>query len=273
MKDDGLRELFAKPPAEFTAARNALAKELRKKGDEDGAKRVLALRRPTAALWAANQLARRDEEDLEALVEATDRMRKMQGRGTGDDLRAAMGDQRAALARLESAAEAALREGGLSVSQSVLRTVQRTLQAAAAGDRDTREALREGRLESEQEPAGFEALLGGSAAPAARGAAPAYRGAAPAARPKRAAGKASKGEQRKEAAEARRREKEAAKEEARRKKEVAREDARREREVKAAEALVEKLERKAAEADRAANEARDRAREARNKLHELRSRL
>jgi hypothetical protein len=249
--DDPLAELFAKPPAEFTAARNALAKDLRKEGDEEEAKRVLALRRPTAALWAANQLATRDEEDLEALVEATDRMRKMQGRGTGDELRAAMGEQRSALARLESAAEAALREAGLSASQAVLRTVQRTLQAAAAGDGDLRGALRKGQLESEQEPSGFEALLG--AGPARE---------APAPKRKRTAKEPSKAEERKAAAEAKRREKEAA-----------REAAKRERELKAAEAEVQKLERKAVEADRAANESRERAREARNKLHELRSRL
>jgi hypothetical protein len=251
MKNSRLAELFAKPPAEFTAARNLLAKELRTEGDEEEAKRVLALRRPTAALWAANQLARRDEETLDALVEATDRMRKMQGRGTGDDLRAAMGEQRAALARLEAAAEAALREAGLSVSQAVLRTVQRTLQAAAAGDRDLRAALRKGQLESELEPSGFEVLLG---------AGPARAGPSP--KPKRTAKEPSKAEQRKAAAEARRREKEAAKE-----------AVRRERELKAAETEVQKLEGKADAADRAANEARDRAREARNKLHELRSRL
>jgi hypothetical protein len=253
MKADKLGDLFAKPPAEFTGARNALAKDLRKDGDEEGAKRVLALRRPTAALWAANQLARRNEDDLGALVETTDRMRKMQARGTGagDELRAAMGEQRAALARLEAAAEGALREAGLSVSPAVLRTVQRTLQAAAAGDRDLRKALQEGRLEAEQEPSGFEALLG--AGP--RAAAPAPRSRA------KEAPRRSKAEERKEAAEARRREKEAAEE-----------AARSAREIKTAEALVQKLEQQAGEADRAANEARERAREARTRLHELRSR-
>jgi hypothetical protein len=253
MKNDKLGELFAKPPAEFTGARNALAKELRKAGDEEGAKRVLALRRPTAALWAANQLGHRSEDDVAALVDTTDRMRKMQARGTGagDDLRAAMGEQRAALARLESAAESALRGAGLSVSPAVLRTVQRTVQAAAAGDRDLRKALQEGTLESEQEPAGFEALLGTGP----RAATP-----APQRRTKEAPGR-SKAEERKEAAEARRREKEAAKE-----------TARREREIKAAETLVQKLEQEAEKADRAANDARERAREARTRLHELRSR-
>ena len=248
-----LGELFAKPPAEFTAARNALAKELRSDGDEDEAKRVLALRRPTAALWAANQVARRSADDVAALIESTDRMRKMQSRGTGagDDLREAMGEQRAALARLETAAEAALREAGLSVSQAVLRTVQRTLQAAASGDKDLREALEEGRLESELEPSGFEALLG--AAPRTSTPAPRKQAKEPPAR--------SKAQERKEAAEAKRREKEAANE-----------AARQQREIDAAEALVQKLEEKAAEADRAANEARDRAREARTKLHELRAR-
>ena len=258
MKADKLGEVFAKPPAEFTGARNALAKELRKEGDDEGAKRVLALRRPTAALWAANQVARRNEDDVAALIETTDKMRKMQARGTGagDDLRAAMGEQRAALARLEAAAEAALREAGLSVSQAVLRTVQRTLQAAAAGDRDLREELREGRLESEQEPTGFEALLGS----APRTAAPAPRGAAKQ-RPGKEAPARTKAQERKEAAGARRREKEAAKE-----------AARRARELQAAEALVHKLEQQAEAADRAANEARERAREARTRLHELRAR-
>jgi hypothetical protein len=252
MKSGEIGELFAKPPAEFTATRNALAKELRGKGDEEGAKRLLALRRPTAALWATNQLARRAAGDLAALLESTESMRKMQARGggAGDDLRAAMGEQRAALARLETAAQDALREAGLSVSQAVLRTVQRTLQAAAAGDRDLRDSLRKGTLESEQEPAGFEALLGAAPATAVH-------------KPAKERGKTrSKAEERKEAADARRREKEAAKE-----------AARRQREVKAAEALVHKLEAEAEKADRAANEARDRAREARTKLHELRSRL
>jgi len=253
MKADKLGELFAKPPAEFTAARNALAKELRNEGKEEEAKRVLALRRPTAALWAANQLPRTNEEDVAALIESTDRMRKMQARGTGagDDLREAMGEQRAALTRLETAAEAALREAGLSVSPAVLRTVQRTLQAAASGDEDLRAALEEGRLESELEPSGFEALLGVAPRPSAP--APRKQAKEPAAR--------SKAQERKEAAEAKRREKEAAKE-----------AARRQREIEAAEALVQKLEEKAAEADRAANEAHDRAREARTKLHELRAR-
>ena len=253
MKAGELGELFAKPPAEFTAARNALAKQLRNDGDEEGAKRVLGLRRPTAALWAANQVARRNQDDVAALIETTDRMRKMQARGTGagDDLRTAMGEQRAALARLETAAESALREAELSVSPAVLRTVQRTVQAAAAGDKDLRAALREGTLESELEPSGFEALLG--AGPRATAPAPRSRAKEPPAR--------TKAQERKETAEAKQREKQAAKE-----------AARREREIKAAEALVHKLEEKAEEADRAANEARDRAREARAKLHELRAR-
>jgi len=253
MKADKLGELFAKPPAEFTAARNALAKELRNDGKEEEAKRILALRKPTAALWAANQLPRRSEDDVTALIESTDRMRKMQARGTGagDELREAMGEQRAALGRLESVAEAALREAGLSVSPSVLRAVQRTVQAAASGDEDLRAALEDGRLESELEPSGFEALLG--AAPRAAGPAPRKHAKEPAAK--------SKAQERKEAAEAKRREREAAKEAARHR-----------RELDAAEALVQKLEERAAEADRAANEARDRAREARAKLHELKAR-
>ena len=148
---DPKKRLFAVPPAEFTKERDALVRELREKGKADEAKEVAALRKPTAALWIANQLARLAPDEVKALIHATERLRK------GDDLREAMRQQREALAKLVDAAGRAALEAGTQPSLALQRRVQNTVQAAAATAPD---ALREGTLEHELEPVGFEGLAG-----------------------------------------------------------------------------------------------------------------
>src|SRR5205823_4101481 len=103
--NERMRDLFAVEPSGFVHARDALAKELRAAGREAEAKEVTALRRPTAAVWAVNQLARKNRAELEQFIDASDRVRHAQVRGaSGDDLRSAMAAQRGALAKLEQAA-------------------------------------------------------------------------------------------------------------------------------------------------------------------------
>jgi hypothetical protein len=146
MSSTPVASLFEVPLAEFTAARNALSRKLRDAGDAEEAKRIAGLRKPSKALWLVNQLARRAPEELHALIEATLRIRNAQQKGlAGDEVRKAMREQRAALSSLTALADPALE-----------RRVHDTLQAAAMAEP---EALREGRLEQEMEPAGFEALL------------------------------------------------------------------------------------------------------------------
>lgn len=150
-------DLFAVPPAEFTQARNALAKELRAAGKDEEARRVAALRKPTAALWVVNQLARTAPDQVKALIEAARRMRRAHGEGAGDDLREAMKEQREASQAIARAAEEAAKRTGAHANLDLLRRVQETAQAAAASDPDS---LRAGSLEHELEPAGFDALAG-----------------------------------------------------------------------------------------------------------------
>jgi len=158
---ESIRDLFAVPPDEFVSARSALAKELRDAGHAEEAKEVAALRRPTAAVWAVNQLARRSPSELEELLDASERVEKAQLRGApGDELRQAMAEQRAALAKLERAAEQVMRGAGIQPSAAALRTVQSTVQAAATGSREMRDDLRYGTMREALEPAGFETLLG-----------------------------------------------------------------------------------------------------------------
>src|SRR3954465_8954797 len=71
-REDDIDRLYGLPLAEFTAARNALAKEL---GGDEG-KRVTALRKPSAAAGALNQAVRREPKLLRAFLEAADALRE-----------------------------------------------------------------------------------------------------------------------------------------------------------------------------------------------------
>jgi hypothetical protein len=254
---DRLRELFAVPPAEFVAARDALAKELRASRREDEAKEVASLRRPTAPVWAVNQLARRAPSDVEELLDSSERVEKAQLRGAaGDELRAAMSAQRAALAKLERGAEQILRGAGLQSSPAALRTMQSTLQAAATGAREMRERLRSGTLLEELEPAGFEVLLGAGIA-GGHGHEPATK-------------TATSTSSRRDAAAASRAAKAEARQAKLRAEQQAREERKRARETAQLEARLRKLEAQAEAAERAAKKAREAVDSARADLQRLR---
>ncbi len=161
------KRLFAAPLRDFTNLRDELARELRGNGQADEAKALAKIRRPSVALWIANQLGRLAPAEVKALIEATARLRHGQSAAvhgaSADELRETMRAQREALARLVDAAGRAALEAGTKLSLELQRRVQNTVQAAAAGDP---EALREGALETELQPSGFEGLLGAAPPPA-----------------------------------------------------------------------------------------------------------
>ena len=68
-------ELFGLAPEEFVAARDELARRLRREGDAEAAKRVKALRRPPLSAWVVTQLARGRGPELDALLAAGERLR------------------------------------------------------------------------------------------------------------------------------------------------------------------------------------------------------
>ena len=97
-------ELFGLPPEEFVAARDDLARRLRREGEPEAAKQVKALRRPPLSAWAVNQLARRPGEGLGPLLAAGERLRAahqaaLAGEGAAE-LRAAAKAERDAVAGL-----------------------------------------------------------------------------------------------------------------------------------------------------------------------------
>ena len=186
--EQAARELYALPPGEFTRARDARVKELRSDGDRDAAAAVKALRKPTVAAWALNQLARSRAADVKRLLEAGERLRSAQEELLGGGDRAAF--QEAATAERELvagltadattlASEAGERGGGLREK------VAETLHAAAL-DEETAEELRAGRLTREREAIGGFGAPGGGPAPAPPP--PTKKGKAPKTSPKKSDG-------------------------------------------------------------------------------------
>ncbi|MGH7820043.1 MAG: hypothetical protein ACREQ9_09735, partial [Candidatus Binatia bacterium] len=76
--DADVDELFTLPPEEFTAARNRLARQAKQEGRMDLAIRLAGLRKPTAVVWIANQIARRHPDDVAQLLEAARALRQAQ---------------------------------------------------------------------------------------------------------------------------------------------------------------------------------------------------
>src|SRR5688572_8410062 len=66
--DDEMRRLYRLPLGEFTAVRNALAKQLQKKGEGDAANEVKALPKPSVSAWAVNQLFEREADRMRSLL-------------------------------------------------------------------------------------------------------------------------------------------------------------------------------------------------------------
>ena len=151
-----LDHLYGLPLEEFTPARDAAAKEIRKAGDKQTAGLVAKLSKPTPAAWTANQVAREQPELIEALLEAGQTLREAQeaavSGGGARGLRDATQAERKAVDAVMSAA-AAYKPGGRPLSNAMADRLRTTLHAAA-GDEAIRDALSEGRLTGEAQAGG-----------------------------------------------------------------------------------------------------------------------
>ena len=143
------RELYGLPLDEFTACRNALAKELKGKGDSEIAATVAGLKKPKQSAWVLNRMAREETDAVGELLEVADRL---QG-GSRSTIRAASERRHEVVRHLMKRAEAILSEGGRKPSATTLEEVRRTLYAAV--DDDDRELLRTGTLTEPIEASGF----------------------------------------------------------------------------------------------------------------------
>jgi hypothetical protein len=166
-------ELYALPPGEFTRARDERAKKLRKEGHREDADAIKALRKPTVAAWALNQLARDRPKELERLLAAGETLRAAQDELlAGGDRKAfqdAAATEREEVATLARSAVELAAEGGERASPALTEKIAATLHAAAL-DEETAEELRAGRLVREREAIGGFGAMSAEAPPRSRGA-------------------------------------------------------------------------------------------------------
>lgn len=147
---DPVEALYVAPPKDFVGARDTLARQLREAGDNAGAARVRALRRPTRAAWALNTAVREHPDAARELTNAAallrDAQRELLAGGPAAQLREAQ-------ARVHAAGEA-LAAAAPVVDPPTLEKVHATLRAAAV-DASVLAEVTGGRLLREQVASGF----------------------------------------------------------------------------------------------------------------------
>lgn len=189
--------MLAGPLKEFTDRRNSKAKELKAAGQREPAAEVAQLKKPPVAVWAVNQLARRDKAGLERLRRAGEAVVQAQSGAVTGRKNAAL-ELRSASDALQRELEAAVRETGNvlradehAADEATLRRVQEMLRLAAVSGGETWDRLLRGALISEPR-AGEDMLTAAFALPAAEdGGARASRAKASEASTARAAARAA----------------------------------------------------------------------------------
>jgi hypothetical protein len=169
--EDEIARLLAAPLGDFVEERKRLATQLKSLGRRDEAQAIAKLPKPSSALWAINQLARREPEAIRRLAELTVAMRAGP-RHAPDDYAQRLTEHRDVLRSLREAAEQILVDAKIGVNPALLERIIHTLRAGMADD-ETRAAIEKARLLREVGELDFTSLLGagalGGGAVAARG--------------------------------------------------------------------------------------------------------
>ena len=155
--DDELRSLYGVRPEGFVAARNELARALRKQGRRDDAADVAKLRRPSVSAWALNQVARDAPQLVTTLLDEGRRMRDaMQRAVQGDavDVRPAQHSARRAVDTVVAEARRRLEQVGQSDNEQTVLRLNNTLRATSL-DESLAERLRNGQLDADVVLSGF----------------------------------------------------------------------------------------------------------------------
>ncbi|UGT42654.1 hypothetical protein LTV02_04340 [Nocardia yamanashiensis] len=152
--DEIANELYGLPPAEFVAVRTERARQARDAGDKALAAAIGKLRRPTVAAWAVNLLVRTAPSEIHALLELGTALRAAQQRLSGEQLRALTTRRQQVISALTREAAAAAERHGQRLTESTLRDIGATLQAALA-DSEVGDQLRTGTLTTAASYDGF----------------------------------------------------------------------------------------------------------------------
>ncbi len=155
--DASTDRLYQLPLDEFTAARNALAKETKRPTLKD-------LEKPNVAAWAVNQLYWHERVTYDRLITAAARLRTEHRKllaGQASDIRETEKAHRGTIREALDKVKALLSAAGQATTQATLTSVQETLEALPAADAP-------GKLTRPLKPMGFEALSGVTVRPALR---------------------------------------------------------------------------------------------------------
>jgi hypothetical protein len=152
--------LYGLPLAEFTKARNDLAKRARAEGDPEEADSISRLKKPSLSAWALNMLPRLRESELGEVLRAGQRAELAQSgvlAGSADavSLHEATEQLRSAARRVAGEAGEILVKGGHAAREETLLRIARALETCAvtAGGRAR---LEKGAFTDEPEAAGFD---------------------------------------------------------------------------------------------------------------------
>ena len=137
-------ELYALPLGDFTAARDARAKELK---GTDLAAPVKALKKPSLAAWVVNLLVRRDADQVTQVLDLGAALREAAAGMEGAELRSLTRQRRQLTAAVTTGARSLAVAEGVRVTQAVADQVEATLTAAMV-DARCAEAVRSGLLVS-----------------------------------------------------------------------------------------------------------------------------
>lgn len=134
--------LYAGPPEQFTAARNAAAARI---GDKAVAAAVKRLRKPALAAWALNNLVRRDAGQIDQVLALAESLRSAAEALDGAELRALNRQRRQLTHALAASARRLAAERGVKLTDAVVDQVEGMLTAAML-DRVAAEVVRTGRV-------------------------------------------------------------------------------------------------------------------------------
>jgi hypothetical protein len=160
----GEESLYGLPLDSFTRERDRRVKQLRSEGKRDAADALASLRKPTAAAWAINQLARKHARLVDLLLDASHRLVDAQRTGkTGDELSRVNRRQREAIDKLVHAARELLAD---RASEQTIRHVTETLRAASLTE-EGRELLARGEVTQPISTTGWDIFAATASAPTA----------------------------------------------------------------------------------------------------------
>lgn len=176
--------LYGGALGDFTPARDARAKDLKKAGEGELAAQVKALRKPSLAAWVVGLLVRRQADQVDEVLTMGEALRAAQAGMSGEDLRALTRQRRQLTAAITQQARSLAGDEGVKVTQSVADQVEATLTAAMI-DQRCGQAVRSGLLVAAISTTGVDEVDVASAVavPDALGFVAAAREAEPHARP------------------------------------------------------------------------------------------